>query len=140
MLQSDRLTNTFLRFLGHKKLGWVSKGYFLVLCTGTRLTARTGTGNRFLVRFFYKLKTGTRTISNKNYMTSLNRVFNISSNCLSGNNHTLSQYSPNPVNFLSIRGDYFYTSQIIRQSRHVSHSHFFCARETREMSPLSQLL
>ena len=84
--------------------------FLLVSCTGTRLTARTGTGNRFSVRFFDKLKTGTRTVSNKNYMTSLNHVFNISSNCLSGNNHALSQYSPNPVNFLSIRRDYFYSN------------------------------
>ena len=28
--------------------------FSLVLCTGTRLTARTGTGNRFSVRFFDK--------------------------------------------------------------------------------------
>ena len=97
---------------GRKLIKLVPKlqGLLLVSCTGTRLTARTGTGNRFSVRFFDKWKTGTRTVSNKNDMRSLNHDFNISSNCLSGNNHALSQYSPNPVNFLSIRRVYFYSN------------------------------
>ena len=53
-----------------------------------------------------------RTVSNKKYMMSmsLNGVFNISSSCLSGNNHALPQYPPNPVNFLSIRRVYFHSN------------------------------
>ena len=72
----------------------------IVSCTGTRLTERTGVWNRFLVRFSDKQKTGTRTVSNKKYMTSLNHDFNATSRCLSGNNHALPQHLPNPVNLL----------------------------------------
>ena len=72
----------------------------LVLCTGTRLTAGTGTGNRFSVRFFDKSKTGTGIVSNKNDMMSLNHDFNISSCCLSGNYHALPQHLHNPVKLL----------------------------------------
>ena len=74
--------------------------YALVSCTGTRLTERTGVWNRFSVRFSDKQKTGTRTVSNKKYMTSLNHDFNATSRCLSGNNHALPQHLPNPVNLL----------------------------------------
>ena len=43
-------------------------------------------------------------------MTSLNHVFNKSSSFLSGNNHALPQYPPNPFNFLSIRRVYFHSN------------------------------
>ena len=81
----------------HQTLG---RGSPVVSCTGTRLTERTGVWNRFSVRFSDKQKTGTRTVSNKKYMTSLNHDLNATSRCLSGNNHALPQHLPNPVNLL----------------------------------------
>ena len=84
--------------------------YLVVLCTGTRLTVHTGVWNRFSVRFSDKWKTGTCTVLNKKNITSLNHVFNISSSCLSGNNHALPQNPPTPVNFLSIRRVYFHSN------------------------------
>ena len=131
-----------VRWSGWTQQDWCTRCIGTSVYMGSSLVHRyaVNRAHRYRESVFWQVKNRYVTVSNKNYMTSLNHVFNISSNCLSGNNHALSQYSPNPVNFLSIRGDYFYTLQNIRQSRHVSHSHFFCARETREMSPLSQLL
>ena len=83
----------------------------IVLCTGTRLTARTGTRNRFSVRFLTSKKpVGVPyRIKNIGDRWTTTSIF-ISSSCLVGKNHALPQHLPNPVNFLSIRRLYFHSN------------------------------
>ena len=59
-------------------------------------------------------------------MTSLNHDFNISSSCLSGNNHVLQQYPPNPMNFLSIRRVYYHSNSANHTvfTRHAGRHHW----------------
>ncbi len=94
--------------------------WIIVLCTGMRLTVRTGTRNRFSVRFFDKWKTGTRTVSNTKIDDNTEpRLQYISSSCLAGNNHALPQHPPNPAHLLSFFGEFIsidITPPIIRQS------------------------